>query len=106
MRTPLLPEPFFIRAVPRRDHRRLWSRRGTARIKIGSGPIFYGLEHRVNTYVPVPRDLLRASTILFLVIWPCVHAYSALLPYDNGGKSRKGAEDEIENKSDPKGRLG
>ena len=30
-------EPIFVRAVPRRDHRRLWSRRGTARIKNGSG---------------------------------------------------------------------
>ena len=106
MRTRLLPETFCIRAVPRRDHRRLWSRRGMARIKIGSVPIFYGLEHRVNIYVPVLLDLLRGSTILFPVICPCVHAYSALLPYDNGGKSRKGAEDEIENKSDPKGRLG
>ena len=106
MRTRLLPEPFFIRTVPRRDHRRLWSRCGTARIKIGSVPIFFGLEHRVNTYVPVPLDLLRATTILFPVICPCVHAYSASLPCDNGGQSRKGAEDEIEIKSDPKGRLG
>ena len=52
MRTRLLPEASFIRAVPRRDHRRLWSRRRTARIKIGSDPIFYRLEHRVNTCVP------------------------------------------------------
>ena len=28
-------EPIFIRAVPQRDHRRLWSRRGTARVKVG-----------------------------------------------------------------------
>ena len=77
--------------------------------KIGSAPIFlfFGLrdQHRVNTSVPVSLDLLRASTILFPVICPCLHAYSASLPCGNGGQSRKGEEDEIENKGDPKGHL-
>ena len=73
-------------------HRRLWSRRGTGRIKIGSVPVSLVLVHRVNTHVPV-RFVCYEPALFCPQLFTSVHMRIKLKSCNNGGKkSRKGTE--------------
>ena len=58
-------ELIFVRAVPRLDHRRLWSRRGTARIKNGPGKSRVRI---VYTKEVIRAVLLFVRTVLFFSV--------------------------------------